>query len=41
MEATRGPLVVEVNARPGLEIQNVNNCGIGSAMEKGIRVPTT
>tara|TARA_R110002073_G_scaffold140253_12_gene290982 strand:+ start:49357 stop:50262 length:906 start_codon:yes stop_codon:yes gene_type:complete len=41
MEATRGPLVVEVNARPGLEIQNVNNCGIGSAMEKGIRVATT
>lgn len=27
-----GPLVVEVNARPGLEIQNVNGRGIGSAL---------
>ncbi len=28
----RGPLVVEVNARPGLEIQNVNGLGIGLAI---------
>ncbi len=28
----RGPLVVEVNARPGLEIQNVNGAGIGVAL---------
>jgi alpha-L-glutamate ligase-like protein len=32
MERTRGPLVVEVNARPGLEIQNVNGSGLGEAI---------
>jgi len=27
-----------VNARPGLEIQNVNNMGIGAALEEALRV---
>jgi len=27
-----GPLVLEINARPGLEIQNVNRCGLGLAL---------
>jgi alpha-L-glutamate ligase-like protein len=28
-----GPLVLEINARPGLEIQNVNGAGLGTALE--------
>jgi alpha-L-glutamate ligase-like protein len=34
MAVDRGPLVVEVNARPGLEIQNVNGIGIGGALQE-------
>ncbi len=29
-----GPLVLEINARPGLEIQNVNQRGLGLALEE-------
>jgi alpha-L-glutamate ligase-like protein len=32
VDATRGPLVLEINARPGLEIQNVNGHGLGPAL---------
>jgi len=28
VDATRGPLVLEINVRPGLEIQNVNRIGL-------------
>ena len=28
LDATRGPLVLEVNKRPGLEIQNANRAGL-------------
>jgi predicted ATP-grasp superfamily ATP-dependent carboligase len=27
-----GPLVLEINARPGLEIQNINGAGLGPAV---------
>ncbi len=33
VDRTRGPLVLEINARPGLEIQNVNGRGLGPALE--------
>ncbi len=36
VDAHRGPLVVEVNARPGLEIQNVSGFGIGRALNERI-----
>jgi len=32
LDATRGPLVLEVNVRPGLEIQNVTGTMLGSAL---------
>lgn len=32
LDGARGPTVLEVNVRPGLEIQNVNDCGLISAM---------
>ncbi len=32
LDVERGPLVLEINARPGLEIQNINARGLGSAM---------
>lgn len=32
IDAVRGPLVLEINARPGLEIQNVNGIGLGCAL---------
>jgi alpha-L-glutamate ligase-like protein len=32
MDAARGPLVVELNVRPGLEIQNVHGIGLGRAL---------
>jgi alpha-L-glutamate ligase-like protein len=32
LDAHGTPLVLEVNARPGLEIQNVNGCGLGRAL---------
>ncbi len=40
VDAARGPLVLEINARPGLEIQNVNGVGLGPAVrgEKHARV---
>ncbi len=28
VDADRGPLILEVNARPGLEIQNVTEAGL-------------
>jgi D-alanine-D-alanine ligase-like ATP-grasp enzyme len=28
LDRTRGPLILEVNARPGLEIQNVHGRGL-------------
>lgn len=33
VDAVRGPLVLEVNVRPGLEIQNVNGRALGTALE--------
>ncbi|MFA5857835.1 MAG: sugar-transfer associated ATP-grasp domain-containing protein [Elusimicrobiota bacterium] len=35
IDDTRGPVVMEINARPGLEIQNVNRCGLKSVLENG------
>ncbi len=32
VDAHRGPLVLEVNVRPGLEIQNVNGRGLGAVL---------
>lgn len=32
VEAERGPLLLEINARPGLEIQNVHGRGLGHAL---------
>lgn len=32
VDRDRGPLVLEINARPGLEIQNVNGRGLGDAL---------
>jgi glutathione synthase/RimK-type ligase-like ATP-grasp enzyme len=32
LDLQRGPLVLEINARPGLEIQNVNALGLGTAI---------
>ncbi|MBI5508235.1 MAG: hypothetical protein HY903_05730 [Deltaproteobacteria bacterium] len=32
IDRRRGPMVLEVNARPGLEIQNVNGTGLGPAL---------
>jgi glutathione synthase/RimK-type ligase-like ATP-grasp enzyme len=38
IDETRGPLVLEINARPGLEIQNINGLCMGEAMTaKGSR----
>ncbi len=34
MDADRGPLVVELNVRPGLEIQNVHGIGLGRALQE-------
>ncbi len=34
IDRERGPLVLEINARPGLEIQNVNGVGLGEAMAR-------
>jgi alpha-L-glutamate ligase-like protein len=33
VDRARGPLVLEINARPGLEIQNVNGRGLGPAIQ--------
>lgn len=32
LDVDRGPLVLEINARPGLEIQNINAMGLGAAL---------
>ncbi len=32
VDVEHGPLVLEINARPGLEIQNVNGIGLGGAL---------
>lgn len=34
VDARRGPLVLEINARPGLEIQNVHGRGLGLALAR-------
>ncbi len=34
VDAERGPLVLEINARPGLEIQNVNGSGLAPALAR-------
>jgi alpha-L-glutamate ligase-like protein len=34
LDAARGPLVLEINARPGLEIQNINGLGLGPAVAR-------
>lgn len=34
VDRERGPLVLEINARPGLEIQNVNALGLGAALAR-------
>ncbi|OGD85784.1 hypothetical protein A2164_03190 [Candidatus Curtissbacteria bacterium RBG_13_35_7] len=41
-DAQKGPIVLEINARPGLEIQNVNLASLRSRMEKveDLKVPT-
>jgi alpha-L-glutamate ligase-like protein len=33
IDASQGPLVLELNAQPGLEIQNVTKCGMRSLLE--------
>jgi alpha-L-glutamate ligase-like protein len=33
VDVDRGPLLLEINARPGLEIQNVHGYGLGRALE--------
>lgn len=38
VDAERGPMVLEVNARPGLEIQNVHGRGMGEALRQLERV---
>jgi len=34
VDANKGPLVLEVNARPGLEIQNANRQGLGTLLKE-------
>jgi alpha-L-glutamate ligase-like protein len=34
LDQERGPLVLEINARPGLEIQNVHGSGLGKALRR-------
>ena len=38
VDKDRGPLVLEVNARPGLEIQNVHGAGMGAALPPQLQV---
>jgi len=33
IDETAGPLVLELNARPGLSIQNANRCGLKSRLK--------
>jgi alpha-L-glutamate ligase-like protein len=37
VDRERGPLVLEINARPGLEIQNVHGRGLGVAIAEAMR----
>lgn len=37
IDAVRGPLILELNARPGLEIQNVTAQGLRPLLERGTR----
>lgn len=37
VDAERGPLVLEINARPGIEIQNVHGSGLGGALREARR----
>jgi alpha-L-glutamate ligase-like protein len=37
LDVERGPLVLEINARPGLEIQNINAAGLGDAIAGAVR----
>ncbi len=42
VDEVRGPMVLEVNARPGLEIQNVHACGLAEALAQvRAQQPTT
>jgi alpha-L-glutamate ligase-like protein len=34
VDIERGPMVLEINARPGIEIQNVHGRGLGAALER-------
>ncbi len=34
LDRERGPLVLEINARPGISIQIANNCGLGEAIQQ-------
>jgi alpha-L-glutamate ligase-like protein len=34
VDIARGPMVLEINARPGIEIQNVHGRGLGAALEQ-------
>jgi alpha-L-glutamate ligase-like protein len=34
VDVARGPMVLEINARPGIEIQNVHGRGLGAALER-------
>lgn len=37
LDLERGPLILEINARPGLEIQNINAAGLGPAIARAER----
>ena len=37
VDVDAGPLVIEINARPGLEIQNVHGVGLARALEAAAR----
>ncbi|MBP2329248.1 alpha-L-glutamate ligase-like protein [Kibdelosporangium banguiense] len=39
VDKTRGPLILEVNARPGLQIQNINGHGLIASIELGEGAP--
>ena len=36
LDKDKGPLILEVNGRPGLEIQNVHNRGFGNELSSSI-----
>ncbi len=43
VDAKRGPLVLEINARPGLQIQLANNASLRTRLERvaGMKIPTS